>query len=58
MNLVKVFLEVCMHRIDISEACLGFSVYKIFALLTLKVLIMTTADGSFLYFLFFGENKA
>ena len=61
MNLAEIFVEVCANRVDISEACLGFSGYRFVALLTLKAIIRTTADDSlllfFFFFLFFSENK-
>ena len=56
MNLAEVFVEVCIYRVDISEACLGFSGYRIVALLILKALITTTASDS-LIFLFYCLEK-
>ena len=56
MNLAEVFLEVCIYRVDISEACLGFSGYRIVAFLMLKALITTTAIDSFIFFYFFLEK--
>ena len=58
MNLAEVFVEVCIYRVDISEACLGFSDYRIVALLILKALITTTASDCLIFFYFFGENMA
>ena len=53
----KVFVEVCIHTVDISEACVGFSGYRIIASLALKAIIMITADDKFEVFLFFREIK-
>ena len=50
MNLAEIFVEVCINKVDIFEACLGFSDYRIVGLLTLKEIIMTTADNSLLFF--------
>ena len=52
-NLAKVFVEACIYRVDISEACLGFSGYRIVALLILKALITTTASDSLIFFSIF-----
>ena len=48
MNLVEVFVEV-----GIPEACLGFSGYRIVALLILKALIATTASDNLICFSIF-----